>query len=121
MYSSKLNKIIYHDIDLDDFNSIINIDAIKTSLTNIILCKPSERPYNNKFGSRLHSMLFAQPNAESVDSIKRLLEDAIMNYEPRILNPKIIINSNLNSYEISIDFKIKGDNRVNNISLDLSS
>lgn len=89
-----------------------NADAIKQSIRNIILTNNYERPFDPSFGSQVSQLLFNNWTPLSKITLQRVIEDAIRNYEPRVILDEIIINdrSQNNAIDITINFTIRNVN-----------
>lgn len=101
---------IHHSITTDAQGNVrkaINVDAVKTSLDNILGTRLGERPMLRSFGSRLGSLLFENLDEVFLDSISSEIRDTIEIWEDRI-----IINA--------IDFKVLPDENTLDIFMSFS-
>jgi hypothetical protein len=57
---------------------------IHESLSILLATQPGERVLQESFGCDLDSLLFAEVDRELLNTMERLLSDAILEYEPRI-------------------------------------
>jgi phage baseplate assembly protein W len=89
-----------------------NAEAIKQSIRNIILTNNFERPFDPNFGSQVSQLLFNNWTPLSKISLQRVIEDAIRNYEPRVILDEVIVNdrSQNNAIDITINFTIRNVN-----------
>jgi phage baseplate assembly protein W len=120
-------RIIYSDIrtNLDihpvkgDIVLLKNIDAVKTSIRNILLTRPYERPRKPDFGAGLSAYLFEDMSPVTEQSIKGAIELAIENYEKRANVIEVYVTAlyDKNAYAATIIFSIVND--INPAKLDL--
>ena len=84
----------------------VNEEAIKQSLRNIILTKPTERFYNPRLGSKLRASLFDPVTRVTEETIKFSIT-AAMQYERRakLVKLDIKVNNDLNEYNVGIYFE----------------
>jgi len=121
---------LYKDIDMaftknalsGDINKKLDVNAVKQSIRNLLLTKPYERPFHPELGSTLSRALFEQMRPGLELSLARMVEQQILNFEPRvdILNIDVTPDYDNNSYEFSIRFLIKGINEPQDLSLNLT-
>lgn len=105
---------IYKDINLNftrhpvtgDIGTLTDIEAVKRSVRNLINTKFYERPFNPEIGSDVRAILFEPVSPIVADVLKRYIEDAINNFEPRaeVTNITSIADPDANRYEVSIEF-----------------
>lgn len=95
--------------------------AVKNAVRNLLLTNFFERPFNPTMGANLRGLLF-EPN----DAITRLaIEDGIRNvleqFEPRIENINVIVQTtpNENEYRIVLVFSIKENDSVQDLEINL--
>lgn len=77
-------------------------DAVKRAVKNLILTNTFERFYNPLIGASIVGQLFEPMDSITLHSMKKSIQVAINNYEPRI-----IVN----------DIKVKFDEDRNNVSI----
>jgi len=121
---------LYKDIDMaftknalsGDINKKLDVNAVKQSIRNLLLTRPYERPFHPELGSRLYSKLFEQMRPGLEMSLSRMVEQQILNFEPRvdILGIEVAPDYDDNSYEVTIRFLIKGINEPQDLSLSLT-
>jgi len=129
--TQKLNVArVYKDFDMlftknelsGDINKKLDSNAVKQALKNLIMTKPYERPFHPELGSSLMNMLFEPMRPGLEQSIARVVEQQILNYEPRV--SIIYVNCrpdyDNNSYEVSIRFDIQGLNEPQDLSVNLT-
>jgi phage baseplate assembly protein W len=121
---------LYKDIDMaftknalsGDINKKLDVNAVKQSIRNLLLTKPYERPFHPELGSRLYAALFEQMRPGLEQTLARMVEQQILNFEPRvdILNVQVTPDYDNNSYDFSIRFLVKGINEPQDLSLSLT-
>ena len=102
---------IYTDLDLmfgkhmftHDVMVKVNNDAIKQSLSNLILTRNYERPFHPEIGCQITSLLFEPFNEFTANVIKRTIFSVVEKFEPRvILNEVIVSDSRIDANEITV-------------------
>jgi phage baseplate assembly protein W len=90
--------------DTGDLLRLLNDNAIKRSLRNIIQTNLFERKYNPHFGSNIRKLLFENATPQTSQALKSEIEHSINSFEPRarISDVKIFDDSNHNRYRIDI-------------------
>jgi len=121
---------LYKDIDMaftknalsGDINKKLDVNAVKQSIMNLLLTKPYERPFHPELGSRLYTALFEQMRPGIEQTLARMVEQQILNFEPRvdILDVQVTPDYDNNSYDFSIRFLVKGINEPQDLSLSLT-
>ena len=103
---------IYSDLDINftrhpgtgDVMRITDIEAIKTALKNILNGKPFDKPFDPNFGSTLHEVLFTNFSPASSVILKRIIEEKIALYEPRVKLVDVVVNdADLDSNSVSME------------------
>ena len=86
------------------------VEAINSSIENILGTGFGERVFLPQFGSRIKSLLFENVNDSTAQEIFNVLTDAIKDWEPRISisfeESYIVPDIDNNSYQISLVYKI---------------
>jgi len=76
---------------LSDLGMLINEQAVIESVYNILLTQPGERVMNPLFGCDLNQYLFEQLDNTTALDIVDTVYNAIIDFEPRIYNLKVIV------------------------------
>ena len=106
----------YKDLNIN-FNShpvngdilpIVDAEAIKRSIKNIVFTNFGERPFNPEFGCGVRGLLFEPLDAFLEDRMRDTIIQAINFYEPRARIIEVIVSGNPdnNSINVSIIFSI---------------
>ena len=108
---------LYKDIALSfeknsntkDVISKKDIEAVKQSVRNLILTNHYERPFHPEIGSNVTSILFEPMNPITANSLTRIIEEVIVNFEPRARLVSVDAKPNLdrNAYEVTISFYVR--------------
>jgi len=105
----------YSDLDmslsLNIYNDIVpfyDIDAVKTSVKNLILTNFNEVPFQPDVGSNLSALLFEPADKFTMTSLKRAITRVISVYEPRVdsLVVQVTDDSDRNAYEVTLGFRV---------------
>lgn len=107
---------LYKDIDLrlmphplsGDIQPLINEDAIKQSLKNIMMIRKWDVPFEPEHG-HVRSMLFDQPDPIHISDMRSRIDWLIRSMEPRVKvnDIKIELTSDESSYHVSIYYTVK--------------
>ncbi len=128
MSGSISNRIVYSDFDIgfrlnpisNDLAKIINENAVKRSIKNIIFTNFYERPFRPSIGSNVNKLLFENISPITVEILQTAIADAIRNHEPRANLIEVLATpyEDQNGIYVSIVFSII--NKEDPISLELS-
>ena len=94
----------------DDLVTVKDKSAIAQSITNLLMTKKGERPFQPTLGSGLQDMLFEPLDYGSAAMIKQEIGKCINKYEPRVRVQKIYCNVDFdnNGYNVEMQYKIVG-------------
>ena len=97
-------KVAVEDIDN-------NIEAINNSIRNILTTQKGSLEGMPEFGSRLNELVFSQIDHITVDLLKNLIQEALRQWEDRIIISDIVISSvpEYNRLIASISYRLKDD------------
>ena len=95
-----------------DLIGLKNENAIARALRNIVFTLPGEKFFNENFGSQITASLFENVDDLSAISIRDEIEQAIINYEPRVDLQKVEVfpNFETNAFDVIITYIIIGAN-----------
>ena len=93
-----------------DLIGLKNENAIARALRNIVFTLPGEKFFNENFGSQITASLFENVDDLSAISIRDEIEQAIINYEPRVDLQKVEVFPNFddNAFDVIITYIIVG-------------
>lgn len=110
------NTRTFSDIDLNfgahpvtkDVSKKYDDYAIKQSVKNLILTRNFERPFHSEIGTPLSSLLFEPVSPASAQLIKKVIEQTIINFEPRVVltDVQVKFSPDNNAVYCSIEYKI---------------
>lgn len=107
------------DMVKKDLTRVVNEDAVKQSIRNLLLTNRGDRFFNNTVGSDLRGLLFenASPALEQV--VSEYIRKTIENYEPRaeIIDIRVSTEVDDNLIVVAVVFRII--NKQEPIVLDL--
>ena len=113
---SKRSSKIYKDLNLDfqqntatkDIQKMLDVEAVKRSVRNLINLNHYEKPFHPEIGSNLRGMLFEIISPQMTHFIGKQIELLIKNYEPRCKLVEVKNKPNLerNGYSVSISFYV---------------
>ena len=115
--------VLYTDLKSPSYASY-NIEAINNSIRNILTTQKGSLEGMPEFGSRLNELVFSQIDHITVDLLKNLIQEALRQWEDRIIISDITISSvpEYNRLIASISYRLKDDilNVGYNISVELN-
>ena len=102
--------VLYTDLKSPSYASY-NIEAINNSIRNILTTQKGSLEGMPEFGSRLNELVFSQIDHITVDLLKNLIQEALHQWEDRIIISDIVISSvpEYNRLIASISYRLKDD------------
>ena len=102
--------VLYTDLKSPSYASY-NIEAINNSIRNILTTQKGSIEGMPEFGSRLNELVFSQIDHITVDLMKNLIQEALRQWEDRIIISDIVISSvpEYNRLIASISYRLKDD------------
>ena len=104
----------FKDLDLNftphpvkkDINKTTGVNAIISSIKNLVLYNNYERPFNPEFGSNLRRLLFENVDDFTSSLIEREISEVITLYEPRCQVNQVITRSSPdeNGFYVELSF-----------------
>ncbi len=89
-------------------SNVTNIEAVKQSVKNIVLCNHFERPYEPNYGGNVIGKLFENADSFLEYQVAKDITLAIENYEPRAIVDDIIVRTDdLNEMRVKIIFRMR--------------
>lgn len=112
VYSDFNTAFTFHPVR-KDLTRILNEDAVKRSIKNIILTNHYERPFMPLFGANLRKYLFENITTITLETMKSDIVSALNNYEPRanIIDVVVSAQDDTNSVHIAVIFSL-----INNLT-----
>jgi phage baseplate assembly protein W len=111
----------YSDLDLffvrksstSDVNKLMDIQAVKRSIRNLILTQYYEKPFHPEIGSGVRGALFELNTFVTSIILEQQVRNVIENFEPRAKLVSVLINesdfaqpSGAQGFDIRIDFTV---------------
>lgn len=124
-----LTSTSFSDIDFNfgilpgsnDIAKKLNANSINQSIRNILLTSNYEIGFDPDFGSQINQLLFSLWTPLTKQNFVTVIQNAINNYEPRVLINEIILNNNTtrNAVDVTINYTIRNVNIPATISVTL--
>jgi len=115
----ELKEPVFKDIPLKftahpvtgNVKALVNREAVKQSVKNLVLTNFYERPYNPVLGGDVLSQLFENMDSITEFNISKNIRQVLDNYEPRAIidDIKVSANHDSNALNATIIFRIKND------------
>lgn len=123
------NTRTFSDIDLNfgahpvtkDVSKKYDDYAIKQSIKNLVLTRNFERPFNSQLGTPLSSLLFEPVSPASAQLIKKVIEQTIINFEPRVVltSVQVKFSPDNNAVYCGIEYRIVNTSTPQTVNLTL--
>ena len=96
-----------------DVSKVVNENAIKAAVRNLVLTKNYERPFHPEIGCQITSLLFENYTPVVKATMERAVQDVLEKFEPRARLTRLDIADNLdeNSIDVTIEFAINNIER----------
>lgn len=107
-----------HPVNKDLFIKI-DEEAVKGSITNLIMTNFFERKFHPELSSNVTALLFEPYGLMTNIVIKRTIRDVIQNFEPRVNLIDIIVNEDQNQNALNVTIMFSIINTVKPITLNL--
>lgn len=91
---------------------------IQQSLQILFSTRMNERVLHHNFGNSIDDFVFADIDESMVTNLKKMLQDAVEKYEPRIHLVRVDVvaeEEDQGSIQLEVEFKIKGTNTRHNL------
>lgn len=86
-------------------NALVNADAVKQAVKNIVLTNFYERPYNPRFGGNVTAQLFENADPFLEYNLATNIRQSLENFEPRANIISIVVNSEADTNTLSAKIK----------------
>jgi len=108
---------LHDDIKVDasgGIKQVVNIEAVRTSIRNILGTRPGERPMYPTFGSTLKNYVFDPADARLIDSVIDTVKRDIETWDNRVEVTGLDYNSDPdnNTIYVIVQFRIRGYDEV---------
>lgn len=91
-----------------DITPLTDIDAVKSSVKNLVLTNFGEKLFRPEFGGNVTSYLFENVEIFTAIAIKEEIERVLKRFEPRVENVVVQVDDEMgdNDYNVTIGFNI---------------
>ena len=101
------------------------IDQVKSNIKNLLLTKRGERVMQPEFGSGLQEVLFEFNDDDLSQKIEETITTAISRYIPSVSIESIVVEStdalkDSNQVNISLTFRVSGNQNVQNVTFNVN-
>jgi len=105
-----------------NLSRLLNEEAIKQSIRNLILTAPGERLFDSNIGSGIYKLLFEPLDELTSFALHTEITNTIKNYEPRanLLNLYVNPSEADQTYYVNILFSIINSQRTAQLDISLS-
>lgn len=103
----------------NDLVRVTDEEAVRNSLRNIILTNRYERLYNPLYGANLSALLFDLSGPADDVVIKKYIETAVSNYEPRVRIIDVVVTNVVDDHLYAITIIYSLLNKSDALTLDL--
>ena len=113
---SKRSAKVYKDLNLNftkhpvkqTLTPLTDVAAVKRSVRNLVMYNHYDKPFHPEIGSGVRDLLFENMTPFVSNTLRKLIEDTITNFEPRVTLAGVIVNPNFdnNQYEVTVEFYI---------------
>lgn len=106
----------------DQLVRLVNSEAIKRSVRNLILTQKRERLFQPGVGCDIEKLLFEPMTEQTANVLKSTILETIRTYEKRALEPDVAIVADdfNNAYTVYIAFRVINNTDPVNISINLN-
>ena len=113
------------DLDLEltkktsgDIKELSGVDAVKSSLTNIMETLQGSRRMLPEFAVNLYELLFEPLDESTAAEIGEYLLDITEKWDSRVIieNINVYPNAEKNRYDVTFSFKLKNSNQIQEIT-----
>ena len=103
---------VYKDLNLNftkhpikqTLTPLTDVAAVKRSVRNLVMYNHYEKPFHPEIGSGVRDLLFENMTPFVSNTLRKLIEDTITNFEPRVRLAEVAVNPNFdnNQYEVTV-------------------
>ena len=105
----------------NDIGRLVNENAVKESIKNILLTNRGERMFQPRLGGDIHAMLFENVSPVTTIIMRDKIEDVLNAYEPRcgLLDVEVIGDIDSNTVKINVVFHVINSETPQTLSIDI--
>lgn len=116
---------VYSDLNLTckkhpgtkDILKKIDVEAVKSSLRNIIMGAPFDIPFDPYFGSAIRTLLFELQSSSLQATVKRNIILKLNEYDTRVVIENIAVATYENTLGIELKFHVTGVAEIQQLNL----
>ena len=115
--NQKRSSRVYKDLNLNfttnpvtsDVTTVTDVNAVKTSVRNLLLTNHYDRPFHPEIGSNVQALLFENFGPITANQLTRTIEEMIANFEPRarVESVECFPLQDRNTYDVRIYFYVE--------------
>ena len=104
-----------------DTSRVINENAVKESIRNLILTDRGERLMQPNIGCDIRGSLFENIDPNTILILKENIKSTIKTYEPRCTVKAVIVQSNVDDHRVKVQvvFSVINSSRDSSLTIDL--
>lgn len=102
----------------EDVVRVVNVDAIKRSVKNLVLTDKYERLLDPDIGGNVRRTLFEPMTPLSEGVLQDYITEVIENYEPRCILESVEVQGNYDTNSYSVTIRFRADTSENIQTLD---
>ena len=116
----------YSDLDLNfrlhpntsDIKPLTDLDAVKNSVTNLLLTNFGDRPFQPQVGTNITALLFEPADEFTAQSLKIEIKSCLERFEPRANGVKVQVlnDEDRNRYAVTVGFNVLFSNNAEEIN-----
>lgn len=120
---------LFKDLDMNftanpatgDVSKVVDVNAVKQSLINLVSTNFNERLFRPKLGTGIRGLLFENVSPQVAIALQKIVEQVITNYEPRVGLDRVDVQPKVdqNSYSVAIYYTVRGVDSPQTLSLNL--
>jgi phage baseplate assembly protein W len=107
LYSDLNTSFIIHPVLLD-IRPVTDIDAVKSSVRNLVLTSYRDRMFHPEIGTNISRLLFENVNIFTAMSLQQEIEHVLLTHESRVTDivVQVVDDSERNAYLVTITFRV---------------
>jgi len=118
LFSDFRTNLTVHPIT-GDLSALTNLDAIKTSVKNLVLTQFYERPFKPNVGSNVTHYLFENFDSVTEENIIEAIKETIENNEPRVVLIDVEVNAEPDNNRFGASIIFRAINNTKPSTLDI--
>ena len=119
---SDLNLLFTASSATKDVTKVLNENAIRAAVRNLVLTKNYERPFHPEKGCQITSLLFENFTPITKSAMEQTVRDVLEKFEPRARLTDVVVSENpdQNSIDVTVRFAINNTDRPVTITTTLT-